>query len=57
MYSLSSNIFVNDINQTIEFYRELGFKLIDTVPEQSDFVWAMMTCSNVTFMFQTVKQT
>ncbi len=24
-----------------------------TVPETGDFVWAMMTCGNVTFMFQT----
>ncbi len=24
-----------------------------TVPEQGDFVWAMMTCGKVTFMFQT----
>lgn len=24
-----------------------------TVPEQGDIVWAMMTCGNVTFMFQT----
>jgi uncharacterized glyoxalase superfamily protein PhnB len=44
---------VNDINQTIEFYKQLGFKLITTVPEQPEYVWAMMTCEKVTFMFQT----
>jgi uncharacterized glyoxalase superfamily protein PhnB len=53
MESLSPNIFVNDINQTIEFYKQLGFKLITTVPEQPEYVWAMMTCEKVTFMFQT----
>jgi uncharacterized glyoxalase superfamily protein PhnB len=53
MDSLSPNIFVNDINQTIEFYKQLGFKLITTVPEQPEYVWAMMTCEKVTFMFQT----
>jgi uncharacterized glyoxalase superfamily protein PhnB len=53
MDSLSPNIFVNDINQTIVFYKQLGFKLITTVPEQPEYVWAMMTCEKVTFMFQT----
>jgi uncharacterized glyoxalase superfamily protein PhnB len=53
MESISPNIFVKDINRTIEFYKELGFKLVTTVPEEGDYVWAMMTCGNVTFMFQT----
>jgi uncharacterized glyoxalase superfamily protein PhnB len=53
MDSLSPNIFVNDINQTIVFYKQLGFNLITTVPEQPEFVWAMMTCEKVSFMFQT----
>jgi uncharacterized glyoxalase superfamily protein PhnB len=53
MDSLSPNIFVNDIIQTIEFYKQLGFKVITTVPEQPEYVWAMMTCEKVTFMFQT----
>ena len=53
MESLSPNIFVKDINQTIEFYKILGFELISTVPETSDYIWAMMKNGNVTFMFQT----
>jgi uncharacterized glyoxalase superfamily protein PhnB len=55
MESLSPNIFVKDINATIEFYKILGFKLIMTVPpeEGSDLVWAMMTNGSVTMMFQT----
>ena len=53
MESLSPNIFVKDINKTIDFYKQLGFSIITTVPEQGDIVWAMMTCGNVTFMFQT----
>ncbi len=52
MESVSPNIFVKDITLTIEFYKQLGFNVIATVPEQGDFVWAMMTCGNVTFMFQ-----
>jgi uncharacterized glyoxalase superfamily protein PhnB len=53
MDTLSPNIFVKDINKTIDFYRQLGFELITTVPDKGDYVWAMMTCGKVTFMFQT----
>ena len=53
MDSISPNIFVKDINKTIDFYKQLGFRVVTTVPEQGDFVWAMMSCGNVTFMFQT----
>jgi uncharacterized glyoxalase superfamily protein PhnB len=52
MESISPNIFVKDINKTIDFYKQLGFNTIATVPEQGDLVWVMMTCGNVTFMFQ-----
>jgi uncharacterized glyoxalase superfamily protein PhnB len=53
MESISPNIFVNDIIKTIDFYKELGFNVVTTVPEQGDIFWAMMTCGNVIFMFQT----
>lgn len=53
MESIAPNIFVKDINKTINFYKYLGFNVVMTVPEQGDIVWAMMTCGNVTFMFQT----
>jgi uncharacterized glyoxalase superfamily protein PhnB len=52
MDTVSPNIFVTDIKQTIGFYKQLGFDVVATVPEQGDIVWAMMTCGNVTFMFQ-----
>lgn len=52
MESLAPNIFVQDIDATIEFYKILGFQLIANVPEEGDLVWAMMTSGNVTFMFQ-----
>lgn len=54
MESLSPNIFVKDINATIEFYRLLGFQTVATVPDEGDLVWAMMVCGNVSFMFQTL---
>jgi uncharacterized glyoxalase superfamily protein PhnB len=53
MNSVSPNIFVNDINKTIEFYENLGFSIVTTVPETGDLVFALMTCDKVTFMFQT----
>jgi len=52
MESISPNIFVKDINATIEYYKLLGFKLEMSVPAEGDFVWAMMSCGKVTFMFQ-----
>ena len=53
MDSVSPNIFVRDINKTIDFYKQLGFAVVATVPDEGDLVFAMMTCGSVTFMFQT----
>jgi uncharacterized glyoxalase superfamily protein PhnB len=53
MDSISPNIFVTDINKTIDFYKQLGFNVVTTVPEQGDIFRTMMTCGNVTFLFQT----
>ena len=53
METVSPNIFVKDIHQTISFYKLLGFELIATVPEQGNYTWAMMKSGNVVFMFQT----
>jgi uncharacterized glyoxalase superfamily protein PhnB len=53
MDSISPNIFVNDINETIKFYQNIGFETVMTVPEEEDFVWVMMSRGNVSFMFQT----
>ena len=54
MDSLSPNIFVESMDETIAFYKSIGFGLVMTVPETgTEFVWAMMTNKDVTFMFQT----
>jgi len=54
MESLSPNIFVKDIKATLAFYKQLGFNLVMSVPEDGeDFVWAMMVNGGVTIMFQT----
>ncbi|GAB3713845.1 VOC family protein [Spirosoma flavus] len=53
MKSISPNIFVNDLQETITFYTQLGFILTDevTTPE-GERVFAMVTNGSVTFMFQ-----
>ncbi len=54
MDSLSPNIFVKSMDETIAFYQSIGFQPVMTVPESgTDFVWAMMINGSVTFMFQT----
>jgi len=53
MLSVSPNIFVKDIKQTIEFYKVLGFNIVGQVPEDGDPIWVMMSAGNITFMFQT----
>ncbi len=53
MESIAPNIFVKDIEKTLDYYKQLGFALVMRVPEEGDLVWAMMTCGDVTFMFQT----
>lgn len=53
MESLSPNIFVRDIAATVQFYQQLGFTIVATVPEYREYIWVMMKCGAVTFMFQT----
>lgn len=54
MESLSPNLFVRDMHATLNFYEQLGFRVVMTVPEpgKGPLVWAMMTAGNVTMMFQ-----
>jgi uncharacterized glyoxalase superfamily protein PhnB len=54
MDSVAPNIFVNNMAETIAFYKSIGFQQTMSVPETGDdFVWVMMTNGAVTFMFQT----
>ena len=54
MESLSPNIFVSNMPETIAFYKMLGFNVTMSVPENGDdLVWAMMVNGSVTVMFQT----
>jgi len=50
---LTPNLMVEDVNRTIDFYRDLlGFEVQVTVPEQGQLDWAMLTRDGVTLMFQ-----
>ncbi|MDB5133459.1 MAG: glyoxalase [Mucilaginibacter sp.] len=54
MESLSPNIFVSNMQETITLYKVLGFQVTMSVPESGDdLVWAMMANGSVTIMFQT----
>ncbi len=55
MESISPNIFVKNIEETIRFYEQLEFSLTMKVPEEGNMVWAMMTNGKVSFMFQTLE--
>ena len=52
MKSIAPDIFVRDMNKTIEYYQHLGFEVAMKVPEEDDVVWAMLSCGSVNFMFQ-----
>ncbi|MBC7811826.1 MAG: VOC family protein [Burkholderiales bacterium] len=52
--SLTPNVVVHDVNETVEFYRDvLGFQLLTSVPETGKFNWAMMAKDGIKMMFQT----
>lgn len=54
--SLTPNLMVNDVEETIEYYTDiLGFTLLKTVPEVGVIDWAMVKRNDVVFMFQSAK--
>ena len=53
--SMTPNLIVNDVNKTVDYYRDLfGFKLEMSVPESGTLDWAMMKHGTVEIMFQTL---
>jgi len=54
--SLTPNLMVTDVEETIEFYTDLlGFTLLRTVPEKGKLDWAMVKRNDVLLMFQSIK--
>lgn len=53
LQSLTPNLMVKNVNQSIEFYSSVfGFEKITTVPESGTFIWAMIQLGNVQIMLQ-----
>jgi hypothetical protein len=53
MESLTPNIYVQNVADTLAFYQLLGFTPVVTVPENSsDPVWAMVQNGSVNLMFE-----
>jgi len=56
METVSPNIFVNDLQATIEYYQNLDFRVVTSVPDESGkMIFALMMNGTTTFMFQTFK--
>jgi uncharacterized glyoxalase superfamily protein PhnB len=56
LQSLTPNLMVNDVEETIEYYTDvLGFTLLMTVPETGKLDWAMVKRNDVVIMFQSSK--
>ncbi|MDF1674789.1 MAG: VOC family protein [Vicingaceae bacterium] len=54
--SLTPNLMVNDVEETIEYYTDiLGFTLLKTVPEKGELDWAMVKRNDIVLMFQSKK--
>ncbi len=65
MQTITPNLAVKDIKESISFYKELGFELIMAVPEDKssfgadideskNYIWAMMKNGGVELMLQEV---
>ena len=56
METVSPNIFVNDLQATIEYYQKLDFQVVTSVPDESGkMIFVLMMNGTATFMFQTFK--
>ena len=54
--SLTPNLMVNDVEETIEYYTDmLGFTVLMTVPDSGKLDWAMVKRNDVIINFQTKK--
>ena len=50
---LTANLMVEDVNRTIDFYRDvLGFEVLATVPESGQFGWALLKRDTLEMMVQ-----
>lgn len=53
--TLSANVGVKNVNETVKFYTEiLGFDLLMSVPDSGELSWAMLKSGRAVIMFQEV---
>lgn len=51
--SLTPNLMVKNVNNTVEFYRNiLGFNLLASVPEKGDYNWALIGRDDIVLMLE-----
>lgn len=51
--SLTPNIMVDDMKQSVAFYRDiLGFKMLMSVPEEAPYDWCLLQMDDVEMMLQ-----
>lgn len=55
MKSLSPNLMVYNVNDTIDYYKTyFNFNEVKTVPDEGDYQWAMLQNGSVTIMLQSI---
>lgn len=52
MESLTPNLFVKSMRETVQFYKMLGFEVTMSVPDEEEYVWCMMSKGKANIMFQ-----
>jgi uncharacterized glyoxalase superfamily protein PhnB len=53
--NMTANMMVEDVNQTVDFYRDLlGFEVVMSVPESGKLNWAMVKQGSVELMLEAI---
>jgi lactoylglutathione lyase len=56
LLTLTPNVMVDDIDATINFYRDiLGFKVVMSVPDKGALDWVMLGYDDIFLMFQSAR--
>lgn len=50
--SLSNNLMVNNIEETLKYYSNMGFMLVHKTPEEGPAYWAYIKKDNIELFFQ-----
>lgn len=50
--SLSNNLMVNNVDETLDYYTNIGFKVVYKSPEEGAAYWAYVKKDNIELFFQ-----